>query len=114
MPVGFRSTTPSSRWLALSGAFGILSLVPSLGPTFATVSLVWLVLLLYSTGMHPLNQGFHDRWARSMVVQPAPGGSGAAVIGCFGLILLTAAMTLALLAIAGPQLDQFLPAQQSI
>lgn len=103
------------RWLALSGAFGILSLVPSLGPTFATVSLVWVVLLLYSTRMHPLNQGFHDRWARSIVAQPAPGGSGAAVVGCFGLIFLTLAMMVVLAAIAGPQLEQYLPpVQQSI
>ncbi len=96
------------RWLALSGAFSILSLVPSLGPTFATVSLVWVVLLLYSTRMHPLNQGFHDRWARSIVVQPSPGGSGAAVIGCFGLMFMAVAITLVLLAIAGPQFDELL------
>ncbi len=103
------------RWLALSGAFSILALVPGLGRTFATASLVWVVLLLYSTRMHPLNQGFHDRWARSIVVQPAPGGSGAAVIGCFGLVFLAFAITLGLLAIAGPEFEEILlPAGTSI
>ena len=37
--------------------------------------------------MNPLHQGLHDRWARSVVVQPAPGGSGAAFATCLILVV---------------------------
>ncbi len=37
--------------------------------------------------MNPLHQGLHDRWARSVVVQPAPGGSGLAFATCLILVV---------------------------
>jgi uncharacterized RDD family membrane protein YckC len=70
------------RWLALSGAVAILTLVPGLSGFIGLLSLVWLVVLLGTTALNPLHQGLHDRWARSVVVQPAPGGSGLAFATC--------------------------------
>ena len=76
------------RWLGLAGAIGILGLVPGLrglhradrrglapGPAGLDCA-------------RPLHQGLHDRWARSVVVQPAPGGSGLAIATCLVLVVL--------------------------
>jgi uncharacterized RDD family membrane protein YckC len=75
------------RWIALSGAIGILGLVPGIEAYVGLIALVWVVALLVSTATNPLRQGLHDRWARSVVVQPAPGGSGLAVATCLVLIV---------------------------
>ena len=65
------------RWLALSGAIvdPRRSSRASAG-TSGWSGAVWLLVLLITTATNPLHQGLHDRWARSVVVQPAPGGSG--------------------------------------
>lgn len=97
------------RWLALSGAVGILTLVPGLAGFLGLLSLVWLVVLLGTTALNPLHQGLHDRWARSVVVQPAPGGSGAAFATCLILVVFVFILLpiLALL-MAGDQVVQLL------
>lgn len=93
------------RWIALSGAVGILTLVPGLGGYIGLVSLLWFLVLLVSAATNPLRQGLHDRWARSVVVQPAPGGSGAAIATCLVLVVLVGViLPLAFVTIAGDQL----------
>ena len=97
------------RWLALSGAVAILTLVPGVSGFIGLLSLVWLVVLLGTTAMHPLHQGLHDRWARSVVVQPAPGGSGAAFATCLIMVVLVVlVLPLLALALAGDQVVQLL------
>lgn len=97
------------RWLALSGAVSILTLVPGIGPSIALLSVAWVLVLLISTGTNRLHQGLHDRWARSVVVQPAPGGSGAAVVTCLVLVVLFGVvLPLIALALAGDQLQEIL------
>ena len=97
------------RWIALSGAIAILALLPRVAGTVGILSLIWLLVLLITTATHPLHQGLHDRWARSVVVQPAPGGSGAAVVTCLVLlVVLFVVLPVALVAIAGPQLEDIL------
>ena len=97
------------RWIALSGAIAILAILPRVAGTVGIISLIWLFVLLITTATHPLHQGLHDRWARSVVVQPAPGGSGAAVVTCLVLaVLLFVVLPVALVAIAGPQLEDIL------
>jgi uncharacterized RDD family membrane protein YckC len=76
------------RWLGLAGAIGILGLVPGLEGYIGLIGAVWLLVLLVSTATNPLHQGLHDRWARSVVVQPAPGGSGLAIASCLILVVL--------------------------
>jgi uncharacterized RDD family membrane protein YckC len=97
------------RWIALSGAVGILTLVPGLGGSIGLVSLLWFLVLLLSAATNPLRQGLHDRWARSVVVQPAPGGSGAALITCLVLVVFVGLiLPIAFLAIAGDQIRTLL------
>lgn len=97
------------RWLALSGAASILTLVPGIGPYIGLAGLIWVIALLVTASTNPLHQGLHDRWARSVIVQPAPGGSGAAVVTCLiVIVLLVVVLPLAFLAIAGDQIQEIL------
>jgi uncharacterized RDD family membrane protein YckC len=97
------------RWIALSGAFAILTLVPGLSGFIGLLSFIWLVALLGTTAMNPLHQGLHDRWARSVVVQPAPGGSGAAFATCLILaVFVFVLLPIIALFMAGDQLTQIL------
>jgi hypothetical protein len=74
----------------------------------ALAQLLWVVALLLTTAMQPLRQGLHDRWAGSVVVQPAPGGSGAAVVGCLVLIALIFILPIVLLIMLGGQIQDLL------
>lgn len=74
------------RWLALIGIVQAALLIPVAPSLVGFVAFIWLVLLLVTTATNRLHQGVHDRWAGSVVVQPAPGGSGAAIIGCLVLL----------------------------
>jgi uncharacterized RDD family membrane protein YckC len=97
------------RWLALSGTLSILALVPGVGRYIGLVEIAWFAALLFSAGMHPLRQGFHDRWARSVVAQPAPGGSGAALVGCIALVVaIFVVVPILLLTVAGPTIQDIL------
>jgi uncharacterized RDD family membrane protein YckC len=75
------------RWIGLTGAIGILGLVPGIDAYIGLIGGVWLLVLLITTGSDRLRQGLHDKWARSVVVQPAPGGSGLALVTCLVLIV---------------------------
>lgn len=75
------------RWLALTGAIAILSVVPAVRPYVALLSVLWFLALLVSTATDRLHQGLHDRWGSSVVVQPGPGGSGAAFVTCLVLVV---------------------------
>ena len=96
------------RWVAVSGVISIVALMPGVGGSLGLLSLVWVLALLLTTATNPLRQGLHDRWAGSVVVQPAPGGSGAAVVGCLVLVVLAFLLPLIALALAGDQLQEIL------
>jgi uncharacterized RDD family membrane protein YckC len=104
------------RWLALTGAIAILALVPSVAPSIGLLSMLWLIVLLATTAMHPLRQGLHDRWARSVIVQPAPGGSGLAIVGCLVLIVvLVVVLPVLVLAVYGDRIrDVMLEVSRSV
>jgi uncharacterized RDD family membrane protein YckC len=74
------------RWLGLTGAIGILALVPGIDVYIVQIGAIWLVVLLITTASDRLRQGLHDKWARSVIVQPAPGGSGLAFATCLVLM----------------------------
>jgi uncharacterized RDD family membrane protein YckC len=76
------------RWIALTGAVAILGLVPGIDNSVALIGAVWTLILLITTGSDRLRQGLHDKWARTVVVQPAPGGSGLAFATCLVLVVL--------------------------
>lgn len=97
------------RWIALSGAVGILALVPGLEAYIGLIGAVWVLTLLVTTATNPLRQGLHDRWARTVVVQPAPGGSGLAVATCLILVLVfVVILPLVGIAIYGDQIRDIL------
>ena len=97
------------RWIALTGAIGILGLVPGLEAYIGLIGAIWLVVLLLSTGTDRLHQGLHDRWARTVVVQPAPGGTGLAIATCLVLVVLLGfVLPLAGIAIYGDELRDIL------
>jgi uncharacterized RDD family membrane protein YckC len=97
------------RWIALSGAVGILTIVPGLGQYIALLGALWVLALLISTATNPLHQGLHDRWARSVVVQPAPASVGPAVITCLVLVVIFAIiLPIVFLTVFNDQLQEIL------
>lgn len=97
------------RWIALSGAIAILGLVPGIRAYIGAIGAIWVLVLLISTATNPLRQGLHDRWARSVVVQPAPGGSGLAVATCLILVVVFGVLLpIAGIAIYGDQIRDIL------
>jgi uncharacterized RDD family membrane protein YckC len=61
------------RWLILgipSSLSTFAAYVPSeLGQVLSLIGLVWLVVLLYSITSSPTKQGFHDRYAHTIMVK---------------------------------------------
>lgn len=60
------------RWVALGGVFPIAQVVnqlPALGSLISLAILVYTIYLLYSTAKSPTKQGFHDKFANSVVVK---------------------------------------------
>jgi len=96
------------RWLALTGIVQLLAIVPVAGGLLGLVALIWVIVLLATTATDRLHQGFHDRWAGSVVVQPAPGGSGAAVVGCLVMIALSLFVPFLLLLLVSDSLRDIL------
>ena len=95
------------RWFALTGALQLIALIPALA-ALAVLWLIWELVLLLTTATDRLHQGLHDRLAGSVVVQPAPGGSGAAVVGCLVLLFLAFALPFVALALSGDALRDIL------
>jgi uncharacterized RDD family membrane protein YckC len=60
------------RALALWGpglASSVFGNVPAIGPLISLVAFAWTIYLLYSTATSPTKQGFHDKFANSVVVK---------------------------------------------
>ena len=96
------------RWLAVSGVVSIVAVLPTAGSWLGLIGLVWVLVLLVTTATDRLHQGIHDRWAGSVVVQPAPGGSGAAVVGCLVMIFLVFLIPFVALALNGDAIREIL------
>jgi uncharacterized RDD family membrane protein YckC len=64
----------TKRWVALWGpsvVSGALSGVPAIGSFISLIVLIYLIYLLYSTAKSPTKQGFHDKFANTVVVKAA-------------------------------------------
>ncbi|MGH2477843.1 MAG: RDD family protein, partial [Candidatus Limnocylindrales bacterium] len=62
------------RYLALAapGIVGsALAGLPVIGALLSLLSLAWVIYLLYTTAQSPTKQGFHDVFAKTMVVKAA-------------------------------------------
>jgi len=96
------------RWLAVSGVVSLVTIAGVGGSLVSLVALAWVFILLLTTATNPLRQGLHDRWAGSVIVQPAPGGSGAAVVGCLVLVFLAFALPFVILVLANDRIREIL------
>jgi uncharacterized RDD family membrane protein YckC len=62
------------RWLALGGIFSLtqaLNPLPLLGILIGLASLAWVIFLLVTTAQSPTKQGWHDKFAGSIVAKAA-------------------------------------------
>jgi uncharacterized RDD family membrane protein YckC len=98
----------AARWLLLSGAIGLLGLLPIAPGIFGLASLIWLVVLLASVLANPLRQGIHDQAAGSLVVQRVGVTSNAAVVGCLLLVVVFVILPLIGLIFMGGLIEQYL------
>ncbi len=62
------------RWIALWGPGTVGSLLgnlPGIGGLLSLAGLAWMIYLLYTTYQSPTKQGFHDKFANTVVVKGA-------------------------------------------
>jgi uncharacterized RDD family membrane protein YckC len=62
------------RWIALGAPFSIAQAfnpAPALGILIGLLALGWFIYLLWTTYSSPTKQGFHDKFANTMVVKAA-------------------------------------------
>jgi len=62
------------RWLALGGIFSLTQAfnpLPLLGLLVGLLSFIWVIVLLVTTAQSPTKQGYHDKFAGTMVVKAA-------------------------------------------
>ena len=108
--------TPAiARWVLLTGAIGLMGLLPIAAGFFGILSFLWVVVLLVSVLVDPLRQGIHDRAAGSLVVQPEGVGANTAVVGCAVIVILFVILPMVSLIFLGGQIQDILSeAGQSI
>ena len=62
------------RWIALGAPFGLVQAfnpLPGVGVLLGIAALVYFIFLLWTTYSSPTKQGFHDKFANTMVVKAA-------------------------------------------
>jgi hypothetical protein len=62
------------RWVALGGLLPLVQVLyqlPAIGALIGLATFGYYVYLLYSTAKSPTKQGFHDKFANSVVVKAA-------------------------------------------
>ena len=79
-PEGATITTEQGirRWLALGAVFTIaqtLNPLPLIGWVIGLAALGWVIFLLYTTASSPTKQGWHDKFANTMVVKAVRPGA---------------------------------------
>lgn len=100
------------RWLGYGSFLGLLAVVPSLRALGSLAQVVWVLVLLATTGRSPVRQGLHDRFARSALVRPASRASGGAAMTCLVVAILVGVLFLAAigaLIYLGSQVDPLAP-----
>jgi uncharacterized RDD family membrane protein YckC len=90
----------TKRWILLGYPIsGLVYVVPAIAGLVSLVTFALPIVLLVTALSHPMRQGLHDRWARSLVVQPAGLESNGVVLACLVVVLLL--VLLPFIAIAG-------------
>jgi len=86
------------RWLGYGSFLGSLAIVPNLRSYGVLAQLIWVLVLLGSTGRSPMKQGLHDRFAHSALVRPAHRGSGGPAMACLVILILLGVLFVAAVA----------------
>jgi uncharacterized RDD family membrane protein YckC len=96
----------SKRWVAMGWPLALLILVPVLQNAASLAQFGLNVFLFFSTVTNDRRQGWHDKFANSLVIRSVTSGDGATFIGCLVyivmVILLSVVAAVALFVIAGP------------
>ena len=96
----------SKRWVAMGWPLALLIIVPALQNAVSLAQLGLNVFLFFSTVTNDRRQGWHDKFANSLVIRSVTSGDGATFVGCLVyiviVILLSIVAALALFVIAGP------------
>jgi uncharacterized RDD family membrane protein YckC len=109
-----RTLTPEQgvrRWIAMGYPIDLLLVLPVLAQLASSVSTLWLIVLTVSMAVSATRQGLHDRFARSIVAQPAAGSNNALVIGCvvvIGVLIAVWFVAIVALIFLGGQLETLL------
>jgi uncharacterized RDD family membrane protein YckC len=101
----------SKRWVAMGWPLSLMILVPVLQNAAGLAQFALNVILFFSTVTNDRKQGFHDKFAGSLVIRSVTSGDGATFIGCLVyiviVILLTIVAALAFFVVAGPTFIEF-------
>lgn len=99
-------TQASKRWVAMGWPLGLLVLVPVLQNAASLAQFGLNLFLFFSTVTNDRRQGWHDKFANSLVIRSVTSGNGATTVGCLVyivmVILLSIVAALAFFVIAGP------------
>jgi uncharacterized RDD family membrane protein YckC len=81
-------TAAIKRWVALGQPLNLLNLIPGLASIAGLAGLALYAALFLTTVTNDRKQGFHDRFAESLVIRPASKGDGSTAFGCVILAVL--------------------------
>ena len=96
----------TKRWVAMGWPLALLVLVPVLQNAASLAQSGLNLFLFFSTVTNDRRQGWHDKFANSLVIRSVTSGNGATTVGCLVyivmVILLSIVAALAFFVIAGP------------
>jgi uncharacterized RDD family membrane protein YckC len=99
------------RWVGYGSFLGLFAIVPALGGFASLAELIWVIVLLVTTGRSSTKQGLHDRFANAALVRPSGRGSGGRALACLIILVLLAVLlviAVAALILLGSQVSPFL------
>lgn len=109
---GLRIGQAAVRWAAFGYPLTLLTVVAGAGQLASWALMAWSVVLLLTTILSDTNQGLHDRWSGSVIVQRAGARVNGALVGCLVavlvLVVLFVLLPITALALLGDELQVIL------
>ena len=100
------------RWAALGTPLTLLTMVPVLQSLTGLLQLGLVIVIFFTIVANDRKQGFHDRWANSLVIRDVRSGDGATALGCVLLAVLLIGFGIIIVAMAfilvGPAVQQLM------
>jgi len=105
-------TAAIKRWAAMGEPLNLLTLIPGLASIVGLAEFAVYAALFLTTVTNDRKQGFHDRFAESLVIRPASKGDGSTAFGCvvLALLVIVAGIVLSVLVFnaMAPYLDEIM------